>query len=740
VPSDIEYWEARDSHGSMVLIQGTKTGASKVKAKIKDPVYSSVTPAETTLIVIANLILIPSHDIYLIPLGSIKYSVEMIKSGESKELLMPSDQYYLEISDSEVAMLNSETSMVIGLKEGKTDLILKDRNIKLGDGVRQPTAEVYVREPSYMTISVTPGENWAFQEETVYTITFQVFDDYHHKIYPSDNMELQVAFPSKHFTSIFSTLNGTYHVVQTLSSGTCRIKAQLIGSKKEDGTLVPLSSSIDLEQEVKIYPKLKVTPNSILLPWDPATKPIYTLYPQASGGTGFYYWEPNDTSVASVSFRRDSKESDKAAVHTLKNGNVSIIVTDNHNSVFRDVLHVTIQPIADIEIVITVFETQLDSSVYLPLSLFGYKDYHKTKKLPFDDCSKIPVTVEIVEKTRFVYIENTKSTSSMPTFNRACRTLQFKCISVGNSRIFVKYESEDGKTSLKATAVISCHLPLKLIHPNPMGVLALGTSVDLTFEGGPRAWPMAVGNHFTRLSAEKPSLFETMAISDLNRFKKDLHVFRVTCKDLGESTVSLTVGNLASVTLPNPTQESIEAKLICANPSALFLRPKLKSDENCPLVAASLGSASFKLPISNARDSEIEIYATDKQGREFLNISSLFLTWHLSDYSLAKLASHKYFIEDVNEAGGYRKWNRNYQLLYPLKKEGDLVIETVATNYQKDILTRQGIKVYNDLVAELKAKALLSLINRPFLIPENISIFNHPKNKVRLIFKICFYQ
>jgi len=165
VPSDIEYWEARDSHGSMVLIQGTKTGASKVKAKIKDPVYSSVTPAETTLIVIANLILIPSHDIYLIPLGSIKYSVEMIKSGESKELLMPSDQYYLEISDSEVAMLNSETSMVIGLKEGKTDLILKDRNIKLGDGVRQPTAEVYVREPSYMTISVTPGENWAFQEE-----------------------------------------------------------------------------------------------------------------------------------------------------------------------------------------------------------------------------------------------------------------------------------------------------------------------------------------------------------------------------------------------------------------------------------------------------------------------------------------------------------------------------------------------------------------------------------------------
>ena len=733
VPSDIEYWETRDSHGSMVLIQGTKTGASKVKARIKNAIYSNVNSAETILIVIANLILIPSYDIYLIPLGTIKYNVELIKSGESKELTMPSDQYYLEVTNSKVALLNPETSVVTGLIEGKSELILKDRNIKVGDGVRQPTAEIFVREPSYMTISVRPGENWALQEETVYIITLQIFDDYHHKIHSSGNIDLQVAFPSKHFTSIFSTHNGTYHVVQTLVSGVCRIKAQLIGSKKEDGTVVKLSLPLDLEQEVKIYPKLKVTPSSIFFPWDPVAKPTYSLYPYATGGTGFYHWESLDTSIATISFRRDSKESSKAVVHTLKNGNISLIVTDNLNSVFRDVVHVSIQPIADIEIVLTVFETQLGSSVYVPLSLFGFEDIEKTKKRPFDDCSKIPIIVEVVEKTRFVYIDDPKISTSAPVFNQACCTLQFDCKSIGHSRIFVKYQSGDGSISLQTSAVIACYLPLKLIHPVPMGVLALGTSVELTFEGGPRAWSMATSNHFTRLTPEKPKLFETMTITDPYRFKKNLHIFRVSCKEIGESSISLSVGNLASATLPNPVQESVEANLVCANPSTFYLRPKLKSDENCPLINLPIGESFNKIPISNALDSYIEIHATDKKGRKFLNITSLFLTWQLSDYNLAKLASHKYFVEEVNEASGYRKWNRNYQLLYPLRKEGDLLIEVVATNYRKDVLMREGITIYNDLVSEIKATALVSLINKPTIKPEEISIFNHPKNKVSII-------
>lgn len=730
VTPDIEHWESRDSHGSVVLIQGTKTGSSKVGVKIKDPVYKNVKPAEITLIVIANLILLPSHNIYLIPFGTVKYNIELIKSGESHPLLMPSDQYYLEITNKSVANLNPETATVTAIGDGETELVLKDRNIKQTDGVRQPTAEIYIRRPSYLTISVNPGGNFALQEQTVYIIDIQIFDDYHHRIYSSDNLDLQVEFPSKYFKVEFQSPNGTYSVIKTLLSGSCKIKAKLIGAFNENREVKQLSAPLELTQEVKIYPKLTITPSSILLPWDPIVRPSYILSPTASGATGYYHWESSDPSVAVVTFRGESKESSKAKVKTNTFGKSSIIVTDTHNSVFREALQISIQPVDDIEVVANVLETQLGSSVFLPLALYGFEDDQKKKRRVFDDCSKMPIDVEVIEKGRFSFINSSMSKEEIPSFGRGCKTLRFDCLAPGHSRIFLRYKSGDNKINLQTTTIISCHLPLKLVHPPSFGLLALGTSIELAFEGGPRMWPSYKEGHYIRLSPRHSNLFETSLIADPYRFKKDLHVFKATCKNLGETDLELSIGNLASPTLPNPAVETILLKLACAAPESLHLRPKLKADENCPLIQALSSGSSVKLPISSTRESNIEIFARDEKGRKFYNISSLSVAWRVSDHSLAKLTSSTNFVEEINGAEGYRRLTRSYQRIKPVGKEGDLIIEAVSTSYRADSLAHEGIKSYQDLANELKATSLISLVDKPHVEPPRLSILNHRNNKV----------
>lgn len=735
---DVEYWESRDAHGAMVLIQGTRTGASKVRAEIKDAAYKSVAPAEITLVVIANLLLIPSHNVFLIPHATIKYDIELIKSGEIHELTMPSDQYYLEITNSKVASLNAEEATVRAISEGMTELVLKDRNIKLGDGVRQPTVEVYIKRPSYLTISISPGKNFALQELTEYVVEIQIFDDYHHRIFPSDNLDLQVTFPDKFFTVAYNSPNGSYSLVQTLTPGSCRIKAKLIGAYKENREVAVLANPVELQQEVKIYPKLITIPSIILLPWDPIVRPSYLLYPRAKGATGIYHWESTNPSVAGVTFSGESKESSKAVVRTNTSGNATLIVTDIHNVVFRNTIFISVQPINEIEIVANVLETQVGSPIYLPLALYGFEDEKKATRRVFDDCSKVPIDVEVVEPSRFIYDNTTDSQNQVPGFNKGCRTLQFNCISPGHSRIFVRYKSGDSKTILQTTAVISCHLPLKLIHPKPFGLLALGTSLELTFEGGPRLWPLNKEGHYTRLSSSNTNLYEMQFIADPYRYKKDLHVFKVTCKELGESDLELAVGNLASPTLPNPAIEKVKAKLACGTPLTLHLRPKLKSDDNCPLSQASILASGAKLPISATRDSEIEIFAKDVQGRKFYNISSLFVTWQVSDYTLAKLSSYKFFHEEVNGASGYRRLTRSYQTIKPLSKEGDLSVEAIATSYRAEVLSKEGVKNYKDISSELRAVATLTLVSKPEVTPKDISILNHSGNKVSRCSSLTF--
>ena len=395
-PPYVHFWESRDAKGPVILVEGIRTGSAKVTARLVGEEYKNVKVAEIELHVIANLGLIPPNVVYLIRGSKIQFKAEMAKQGPRVALTLPSTQYYLKVFDPTIAELEEASSQVEALKEGHTSLLLLDRNVAAGQTTRHPTTDIHVMRPSYISIHVTPGENFALCEFTHYVVSFTLHDDWHHRLYPAENLILKVTFPSRYFHVNEASTNGTFHLVRTINSGTTKITAQLLGA----GT-ARLPTPLELSQEVTVYRSLVLTPSLILLPWIPSVKPSYTVFVNANGATGQYRWGTNNSQVAMVNYKQDLSQ--RATVLTKGEGEALINCQDVHNTVFSSNMRISIQPLVDIEILPAVLETHIGGNVILPIAVYGYESDSITKRV-FDDCSKIPFDVEIVEKVLFAFL------------------------------------------------------------------------------------------------------------------------------------------------------------------------------------------------------------------------------------------------------------------------------------------------------------------------------------------------
>lgn len=702
VPPFIQYWESRDSKGSIILIEGIRTGSAKVKVRIMGDNYQNVKPSEIELHVIANLGLIPSNDVYLIRGSKLEFRAEMAKQGPRVPVSLPSPQYYLEVLNPSIAKLDEKMSQIEALREGHTSLLLRDRNVERSDGSRQPTTDIHVMRPSYLSIFVTPGENFALCEFTSYVITFTLHDEWHHKLYPTENLNLKVNFHSRYFHINESTTNETFHIVRTFNSGVCKITAKLNGAGNAD-----LAVPLELTQDVTIYKALVLKPSLILLPWIREVKPSYTVFVSANGATNHYRWVTNNSLVATVNYIQE--QSGRVTVVTHGEGEALISCQDVHNSVFSTNMRISVQPLVDIETLPAILETHIGGNVILPIAVYGYENELRVSKRLFDDCSQIPLELEIIEKTRVRYDPN----NILPGIGmRSCRSLSFECVSTGNSRVWVKHT--DGKQSLNTTAIIGCHSPLRTVHPQEVAVLALGASIDLAFEGGPRPWTLNPAGHYSRLTPSDISIISWKAIVDRFRNNKDLHVFRLKCEKYGETNLVLVVGNLESATLPNPATAKAQMTIVCARPSSLVIKPKLKP--SCPLSAPQ----DSVFPVEKNQNIEIEVQARDELGRNFYNISTLSIDWNTDGIASFELLNG--IKEQVNGAKGFFAITRNFQILKDIKSN-TAKISAEITGYKQEFRDKFNIKSEIDLM----------FVDKASVESENMAIFNHPKNKVSLL-------
>jgi nuclear pore complex protein Nup210 len=100
-----------------------------------------------------------------------------VHDGRLEEITLPSQQYYLELQDTSVAVIDESTAVVMALKKGKTRVLLHDRNVDEREtGIRLPSATLTVNDPCYLTLAILPHRNWIVTVNEHYEIIVEVYD------------------------------------------------------------------------------------------------------------------------------------------------------------------------------------------------------------------------------------------------------------------------------------------------------------------------------------------------------------------------------------------------------------------------------------------------------------------------------------------------------------------------------------------------------------------------------------
>ncbi|XP_063796677.1 nuclear pore membrane glycoprotein 210 [Pseudophryne corroboree] len=718
-PSYITEMEKVAKQGDTILVSGMKTGSSKLRARMLDPVYEKVNPAEVRLLILENILLNPASDIYLLVGSSIVYKVQKIKQGKITDLVMPSEQYKLQLQNQvaapggnrnePVAKLEQRTSTVTAMQQGQTNIVLLHKNIRMQGVSRLPNGTIFVVEPGYLGFTVQPGDRWVLETGRYYEITIDVYDKSSNKVFLADNIRIEAKMPKEYFEVLETSLNGSYHRVKALKSGQTIIDAALTCMVDEDGGVHVLSNPVRNQQELEIYTPITLSPKILTFPWQP--KPgAYQYIIKVQGGSGNFTWSSSNNAVATVTVKGLMTTGDDIGVGVIQARDVQNLLHFGEMKVF------VIEP-TGMEFIPCPVEARVGNRLELPLRIFGLLN-ENNEVVTLSDCSHFALAVEMETPGIFKILPG-----RLKPGVDFCSGITVQAEAPGHSTIFVSYTY--GHIHLRAKIIIAAYLPLKTIDPPSVALVTLGSSKDMLFEGGPKPWVLEPLKFFRNVSAddkESTSLFLLETSLSRNHFQ---HWVRALCRDLGDQVISLSVGNHPTETNPFPAVESVVVKLTCAPPSRFTMNPVYKHfhmDLICPLMKHE----KQVIPVSNYRNQLLQLSAYDHQGRKFDNFSSLAVEWDSSKVLLASFDSSKpmEYIQKEDGSGQKKLHGLNTVLVHQVS--GTAVITARADNYQelhhRAAKVRTPVKVLTPVSASLE----LLLVEDVRVNPGSVSIYNHP--------------
>uniref|UniRef100_A0A672RXZ7 Nucleoporin 210 n=1 Tax=Sinocyclocheilus grahami TaxID=75366 RepID=A0A672RXZ7_SINGR len=710
-PAYISEMERVGHQGDIILVSGIKTGHTKLKAKIQEAIYKDVGAAEVRLLILENILLSPAYDVYLLAGTSIKYKVQKIRQGKITELSMPCDQYELLLQnrvvaphgnpDAPVANLDRSSSTVFALQQGHTNIVLDHKSLGMQGASRLPNSTIYVVEPGYLAFKIHPEDRWVLETGRKYEIFIEVFDKSGHKIYLSDNIRIETMFPTEYFEVLHSSVNGSYHYVKALKRGQTIIDGTL-----ETGSVHALSVPVRNEQDVEIYDPIVLTPAILTFPWQPK-EGAYQYTIKVTGGSGNFSWSSTNSAVATVTV--------KGVMTTVRDVGVSVIYAhDMRNPLhYGDMKVYVIEPVR-MEFSPCVVEARLGLSLDLPLRIFGQL---AGERVTLSDCSHFDMQVDMESYGVFQLLEG-----RLPPGPGHCSGVRVKALTPGYTNLLVSYTH--GNVDLSAKITIAAYPPLKPIDPMSVAVVTLGSSKDMTFEGGPQPWVLEPSKFFRNLTAEDHSSVMLSLYGPASR-TYSRHLVRATCRALGEQVLAVTVGNQPTVTNPFPAVEPAVVKFVCAPPSRLTLTPiyvNPQLDVSCPLLQQN----KQVVPVSNYHNPELDVAAFDQQGRKFDNFSSLSMIWESSKVSLASIEPTMPMQLHIHEDNNKQKKLHGHQTVLVHHESGVAAITVTAVGYQTSHLEF-------DPLSPVSAMLDLLLVEDVRVTPDTITIYNHPDVTADLI-------
>lgn len=697
----LNLWESRGRRGWAVLLEGRAPGTARLSVRPAHVAYTDVAPRELELHVIDSVRLEPSAA-FVLAGCQVCFQLQRLVRGRPPSPVAPVERYAMRIEDSRVARLEGQCIWAQSL--GSTRLLLTNTHLSTED--HQPGADVHVVKPSYLRLSVSPGDAWVLERQSLYSVQVQLFDDHHHRIHASEGLELHVRFPPEYFTVEHSTENGTLHQVRALKTGHTMIRAELEGCRRADGVLLRATASG--EQEVSIQERLSVQPETVWLPWDLEKQPVYTLRAQAHGGSGApVRWQLEDGAPRWAAVEGPALGPVVTLVTRGGPGQTRLVARDGHFAPAG--MDVTLVPVAELEAFGSpVLEAELPAGELLvAVAMYG-RDPVGTQLRPFDDCSQVSLTTELVDKGLIKLLSDVGG----PPVGRGCTSLRLQCLAAGHTRLQLSHGT------LRTTLLLGCYKPLRAVHPAKSVAVPYGAFKDVAFEGGPRAWPMLPAGHRVKLSPSTPDLVSIMRIMDPFRRNRDLHVFRVLCKEVGEMAMELFVGNNVSASLLSPASSKASIRFACSVPASVELR--LSSSATCP---------ENKVP-SSGGPLELELAVRDASGRRLANLTSLDVLWELSDYTLARLVNHRDVTTHVDGSAGYQRVTRDFQVLQPQGKTGALTVTATVRGYGPQVLRHTSLSQHK--MQPVSGSLQLELVEAAHLSNNNVRVLAHPSHQLNV--------
>ncbi|ESO11648.1 hypothetical protein HELRODRAFT_166662 [Helobdella robusta] len=705
-PSYIRSLEQDGRRGDVILIKGLHTGSAMVTVRAVDE-HIEIEPVRT--LVVANLQLVPSV-VYIMPHTSVQFTVELLKQGKAFKVTMPSSIYYLHTNDDDVIFLDVTTSTITGLTVGHTDVRLKGQNAQLAGVFREPSAGVYVVEPSYIEFSISPACNWVLETDKEYAM---------HKV------RIELNLPQE-FQLLDSSVNGSYHYVKAKQKGVFSLYAKLAAIVKDGGVAIRYES-VDGSHDLEVI-------NSIVV-----------NVKQARGGKGKYVWKADDNlmiqivataSGGNVGISEATAAESGSALVQIQSDRVRmsyVRAIDAKHPTFKDDCLISVLPPKRIEINESHVEVVLNEEVTIPFALIlsdGTNDF------PAYACEHLDFIISASNDNIFDHIEvhqlKSFSSSSKPSLlsTSPCAALRMKAKNLGTTELFVTYTYND--VVIGSSFVLAVYQPLMLVSPDNFVTISPGTSSKVVVVGGPMPWLLDDTKYFRKVTTravggadgeedddeQSGSSISFSDIESISHSSGQMHTFTVFCHEEDEKFIRLSVGNGPTAHNRRPAVSQLYVPVSCSEPKFLKISSQPYVEEmleGCDLKAFKRAA----IPVPAGQEVHLKVNLYNRHSNKIENTTSVAIKWSLSDASLAS-----FDIESAEDRGA---------LSY-----GDNVL--LHTNgYNGDLAVSVTVEMYNHLYGNRKMDPILSdqinfhLLKYPTLSSSSPVLLNSPYIKGRVI-------
>ncbi|XP_044304352.1 nuclear pore membrane glycoprotein 210-like isoform X3 [Varanus komodoensis] len=709
--------ESEEKQGDRILVSGIRTGAAVIKVRIQEPIYKKVAAALVRLLVLENIFLMPSYDVYLLVGAYIKYKVGKIIQGKVTEVELPLEHYELElqneVKDPEgtpllpVAHLDVKTAAVTAVQLGQVNMVLIHKNIHMRASSGLPNCSIYVVEPGFLGFSVHPGNRWTLEVKRVYSIAIEVYDKSSTKVYPSDNLRITHQFPDEYFEELTSSVNGSYHLVQIRKDGVTMIKAMLVSVLLQSGLEDFLASPISHEQEVKIYHPIKLTPSFLAFPHHPLDV-LYQYRVQVEGGSGNFTWTSSNQTVATVTVKG-------VVTAGQTEGQSAVQARDVQNPFHFGAIQVRVLRLSKMEFLPFHADTEVGQTLEVPLMMY-HLEKDTGQSVAFTDCSLLLLDISMDKQGVFTLSEEGKQKAG-PAF---CSSVYLVAKSLGHA--LVTAQATIFEEYFETSATLAAYEPLKAVNPVEVALVTWQSVKEMLFEGGPGPWVLEPSRFFLELRAEHRDKVHVAEVLLPNKRKLRQYVYRITCLELGEQVFTFQVGNHPGVLNPSPAVEMVQVRFICAHPASMAVTPVYKLAAGAPPCPLPQHHKQL-VPVSSLRNTVLELALFDQHRRKFDNFSSLILEWISTSDTLAHFTHPRAMQMVPKDDGTGQTRLHGHQLLEVHQIKGTVLITVNLVKYSK----RGSPQEVSNSPASAAVELLL--VEDVTVDPDNVTMYNHPDVK-----------